>query len=552
MKCQGCRKSAAGCAAGCANCSELAAPVEWAIGITTAPRNEYTLSRTVNSLTAAGFDDWLVFAEPNSVLGEPVTISRVVQRPNTITDARFDVSASAGRFGVWRHYVQTLADLLAWKPNADAIMIVQDDVVFCRDLKPFLERELWPSDNVGVVSLWASSQYETERTELKRILDPHLIGALAYVFPRAVVEEMLTHEMSLDWRGAARAHATAIPEEKTACDAWVGVLLKKIRREVFYYTPSLAQHSAETSSIGNGSNTGFRGSLKFIGENTSAFSWVADPPRSPITRRTTGRGRHYPEYDEASKPTIQVAIPAVDSPKLTIDCLEHLAANDWPLHVNYLDNGSSLQTLDCVWSTLERLSIREGFKFTVHEFGANLGFTAANNVAVGIARENGQPLLMLNNDCNLGPNCLERLFRALDYNRKRAAAVGPITCDRGIQSLKHRRRLKQSGLRGIPKNTTAALERKLTNRTTTNESMLAFFCTLFQARALQDLGGLSPEFEDGLGADDEWCRRAIRRGYRLEVVSDAYADHRHSATFDALGIDRQAAQQVAKRRLIAR
>ena len=93
--------------------------------------------------------------------------------------------------------------------------------------------------------------------------------------------------------------------------------------------------------------------------------------------------------------------------------------------------------------------------------------------------------------------------------------------------------------------TATEIEGTLINRTTSREKVLAFFCTLISPEALNDVGELPSEFQDGLGADDAWCLDAARKGYRVEVVSDAFAEHRHSYTFEALGIDRSAAQAKA-------
>ena len=535
----------------------------WAVGVTTSPRDPVTLFRTLDSLSSAGFGDVITFAEP--LTGRLLDVDQVIRRPLTIAEPRFDTTASEGRFGCWQNYVQSLADLLEWKPDADVIMLVQDDVVFSHDVKELLE--LWPTDETGVVSLWSSNRYETGECGFKRINDPHLIGALAYVFPRAVVEDMLEHELASNWNGAARAHGTSIGHLKKAADAWVGHVLQALHREVYYMIPSLSQHIAETSTLSNGSNDGFRRSDGFIGESASALTWLPQPVAAEVvrapdaavvepvrTRDTIGRGRRYRSYRDDQKPTVHVVIPAVNEPDLTIECLQHLAANDWPMVVHYVDNGSNSETKLRVLDELERLFAHRYWPELV---GSNRGFTHACNRGIQLARACGadRPVLLLNNDCNVGPQTIERLYRAMTH-RPKVGAVGPLTCDRGDQSLQHRNRLKMSGLRAslsdLKQQTAADVESQLHNRTTSRAKRLAFFCTLLSAESIAQVGPLPSEFTDGLGADDAWCLAAAAHGYRVEVVNDSFAHHQHSATFASLKINRPAAQVVARRKLSRR
>ena len=81
------------------------------------------------------------------------------------------------------------------------------------------------------------------------------------------------------------------------------------------------------------------------------------------------------------------------------------------------------------------------------------------------------------------------------------------------------------------------------------EGMVAFFCTLLHRDALKDCGPLderTADFEAGLGADDEWCLRASRRGWGVLVALDAYAAHLGHQSFRRLEIDRDSLQAPAK------
>ena len=67
--------------------------------------------------------------------------------------------------------------------------------------------------------------------------------------------------------------------------------------------------------------------------------------------------------------------------------------------------------------------------------------------------------------------------------------------------------------------------------------MLAFFCTLLHRDAIRQCGLLDDRFPSGLGADDEWCYRVWRAGWRSLVALNAYAVHLHSESFRRLGLN---------------
>jgi hypothetical protein len=128
----------------------------WAVGITTAPRPVPTVGLCVNSLIRTGFDELTVFADNNVALPTFPNGVRVVRRPDTIAPKRFAVDGP--KFGAWANFVQMLADVLVLHPDAQAIFTMQDDVGFCLGLREFLERDRWPSGNVGLVSPYCPNE----------------------------------------------------------------------------------------------------------------------------------------------------------------------------------------------------------------------------------------------------------------------------------------------------------------------------------------------------------------------------------------------------------
>jgi GT2 family glycosyltransferase len=247
-----------------------------------------------------------------------------------------------------------------------------------------------------------------------------------------------------------------------------------------------------------------------------------------------------------NRPTIRVAIPAVDSFDLTSTCLEALSKTSWPLIIDYVDNGSKLGTLEKVKEFGESL----GLKMNCTRFDTNKGFTEAVNVSLQLAINNNQHCLILNNDCIVAHDTIRKLHTAMLADNA-TAAVGPVSMDKGAQSLRRKEVRKESGIVKIPPDPTATekISKSLKRFRTRRVKTLAFFCTLIRSEALKQVGLLPQSFKDGLGADDLWCHSAIKKGFTVNVAHNAYAHHMHSETFRRLGINRRKASVKASRKL---
>lgn len=240
---------------------------------------------------------------------------------------------------------------------------------------------------------------------------------------------------------------------------------------------------------------------------------------------------------------IAVVIPACGGEEDTVQCLEHLALFcGLPFHVFYVDNGSPDGTIAAVAAAAERYQI----PLTILQNATNEGFTAAVNR--GIRAAGYRHVLVLNNDCFIAPNCIERLWWTLQ-REARCAAAGPLSNDRGAQSILRGDAIQDVGANPAICNCAddPVAAAALLNQTHRSKPapMLAFFCTLVHRDAIRDVGLLDDRFPSGLAADDEWCYRARCAGWDCRLVYNAYAVHLHSATFLRLGLDYSALHREA-------
>lgn len=246
----------------CRNCEDYrvrprqGAVRRWAVGLTTAPRPEATLARTMQSLSVTGWPtaEIHVFAEPDALSGNEDFSGAVTVR-----------GRKAGAFSNW--YL-ALQELVFTQPTADAYLMFQDDIVCCRGLRKYLERELWPAEATGFVSLYCGMlQSNSAGTQgfMKMQTGDMLYGALAMAFPASAARALLLHPLFQRHR-----------ESRNGTHGIDTVLAKWVTESGlpgFVYSPSLVSHTGVTSAIFRCCRDGpERRTDSFVGENVDASS----------------------------------------------------------------------------------------------------------------------------------------------------------------------------------------------------------------------------------------------------------------------------------------
>lgn len=118
--------------------------------------------------------------------------------------------------------------------------------------------------------------------------------------------------------------------------------------------------------------------------------------------------------------SIDVVLPVHGAWEHTDRCLRHLAAQTVPHHVLVADNASPDDTVARIADAFPHVR--------VIAMGENAGFARAVNHAV--KQGTGEIVVVLNNDVDLAPDCLERLASAFDDSRIGSAAPLLLTVDR--------------------------------------------------------------------------------------------------------------------------
>ena len=227
----------------------------WAVGVTTAPRRKATLGTTLDSLAAAGWDDPMVFAEPKTRISNAHRHLRIVRRQQ--------------KLGAWPNFLLGLNELVLSQPDADAYLMVQDDTLFVKNTRQYLERTLWPNTHTGVVSLHTPSHHvpedETVRGFFPRTVGWGAWGAMAFIFPNASARAMLRHPAVVNHRSRGCNKGTC------NVDSVVGHWCNIDGFEFYLHCPSLTQHIGLTTTLwSHDSLEGRRSASDFPGDEFDA------------------------------------------------------------------------------------------------------------------------------------------------------------------------------------------------------------------------------------------------------------------------------------------
>jgi hypothetical protein len=201
---------------------------EWAVGITTSPRRQSTLEDCLDSVTRAGWESPRLFLD-----GADRLPARYHHLPVTLR---------SDSIGAWPAWFLALAELVLQQPQADAYLMLQDDVIF-HDREPvrdYLEQALWPGDRPAVVSLFYTSFDLTAGWRSSPAHEWHW-GAQALLFPPAIARALIADS---DLVASCLAATTHIPIPEVLA-TWMA----RHRFSNWYPIPSLIQHIGTSSTI---------------------------------------------------------------------------------------------------------------------------------------------------------------------------------------------------------------------------------------------------------------------------------------------------------------
>lgn len=208
------------------------AALKWSIGVTTAPRGEATLSRTLASLAAVGFSKPRIFADGPCDVPRGYAVTR------------------RDKVGGWPNFWLTLTEMISRTPQADLYAIVQDDVVFCPGLRRYLERLGFPAD-AGFVSPFTPAVYNREPPGWNKIPCGYgMTAAQTVIFPREAAYRFLQDEFVVNHRRKAPGPSRNFRGDGLHhIDGVLGEFCQRTGLKNYFHSPSLAQHIGTVSAM---------------------------------------------------------------------------------------------------------------------------------------------------------------------------------------------------------------------------------------------------------------------------------------------------------------
>ena len=247
-----------------------------------------------------------------------------------------------------------------------------------------------------------------------------------------------------------------------------------------------------------------------------------------------------PHKDRGFRPTVSFIVPVCSQARLTTKCFASIrAAVKVPYEIVWVDNGSATHEIRQV----RHQATRPRMHTKLLKFDQNIGFVKATNA--GIKEAEGEFVILLNNDTEVGWKLATRLIKPLMMDRK-IGATGPVTDSsigwQGIVNLNRRWNLKFPKFRST---TDTIRYSKEIREIHTGKGLevggrklpLSFFCCCMRRSLFKEIGLLDEDFGIGLGDDDDMALRMAAYGYKQYLVLDAFCKHLHRTTFNELNLE---------------
>jgi GT2 family glycosyltransferase/glycosyltransferase involved in cell wall biosynthesis len=256
---------------------------------------------------------------------------------------------------------------------------------------------------------------------------------------------------------------------------------------------------------------------------------TARPPRPAIGLSARQVPYHYPLpavvlAKEFRNPAIVIVVPVYNAPADLRACLDSVVAHtSLPASLLIIDDAS---TNPAIPPLLDDFSRVEGITVVRNE--ENLGFTRTVNKGIDLAGR--ADVVLLNSDAIVTPRWLENLHLAA-YSHERIATVTPLSDNAGAFSVPEY---------GQPNPRPSWAQQDAYARMITQTAAMLRptvptgngFCMYVRRSSIDEVGMLDEAaFPRGYGEENDFCMRAVHRGWRNIVDDRTIVYHRRSASF---------------------
>ena len=242
-----------------------------------------------------------------------------------------------------------------------------------------------------------------------------------------------------------------------------------------------------------------------------------------------------PRQQGAAEPLVDVIIPVYGGAQETLRCLWSVltAPVKTPHEVIVINDAGPVPELNAMLRSLAGRDL-----FTLEQHRMNQGFVKTVNQGLRLHRE--RDVVILNSDTEVYNDWLDRLLKhAVEHPR--LATVTPLSNNATICSYPETLSDNRLGLEVA----SAEIDR-LAAEVNPGKHVVTptgvGFCMYLRREALRDVGLLDERhFGRGYGEENDFCQRAIRRGWSNALACDVFVRHVGSVSFKG-----EAAERTAK------
>jgi hypothetical protein len=228
------------------------------------------------------------------------------------------------------------------------------------------------------------------------------------------------------------------------------------------------------------------------------------------------------DYNKVRYPLVYVVIVNWNGLDDTLECLSSLKKIDYPNYeIVVVDNGSKNAEAD---------RIKEAFSdIELIKNNCNTGFVFANNQGIELAlQNNGDYVLLLNNDTVVKEDFLSKLINHAETDKK-VGIVGPL-----IKYYKSNKIWFAGGwisyLTGLSGHYWKGKDfEDYTEKNLYEVDYITGCALLVKKEVINEIGLLDPVYF-AYYEEADWCFRAKRAGFRIEMVPNSMIEHKKSAS----------------------
>lgn len=229
---------------------------------------------------------------------------------------------------------------------------------------------------------------------------------------------------------------------------------------------------------------------------------------------------------------IDIIVPVYNALEDLKKCLESVLKNTSVNYELYLINDKSSD--EGVGEYLKDISVcckpKHLKKLHIIENASNLGFVKTVNKGLKLSTDD---VVILNTDTEVPPEWAERFISAHE-NDDKIASITPFSNSATICSFP--KFLENNKI--YKGNSVEAIDRvfKICNFDRPIEVPTAVgFCMFMSRKVIDEIGVFDEKFGQGYGEENDWCMRAIEKGYRNVFLTNLYVYHKHGASFNDKG-----------------